>query len=117
MLSELNHMRAMINLLLPPLYQQHYFAQPQPLLYQPIQSQSSNDQSSIPTQTQLGNGTESSVSNLTDAIQNESPLSGLEIDNQGTTEPLDTFEAQTEKTLEFRPVQKKQNHRPKLMQK
>lgn len=103
----------MINLLLPPLYQQHYVAQPQPELYQPIRTQISQDLAL--TQQQLVNITESTTPNSSDAMQNESPLSDTDV--QSITESSEITESQTERILEFKPVQKKQNDRSKLIKK
>lgn len=112
LLNEINHLRAMINLLLPPLYQQQYFAQPKPQLYQPIPALSTLSSNST-------NGSRSP--NESDQIQNESPVNissaagstTASIDtlnlSQATTLSVedDTMGATTEKQLKFKPVQKK----------
>lgn len=126
MLNEINHLRAMINLLLPPLYQQHYFAQPKPQLYQPL----------LPLSTISLNATnDSKPSGESDQMQNESPInissamdstaafssSSSSIDQlnliEVTTLPMrDTTETITEKQLKFKPVQKKTGDRFRQMQ-
>lgn len=118
MLGELNHLRAMINLLLPPLYQQHYVAQVQPQLYQPIQPATPNPPYSPVTRTDsVSVDTESSTPSTTDAMQNESPLAGSDGETDTNTESLAATDDQTERVLEFKPVQKKQNDRIKSIQK
>lgn len=108
----------MINLLLPPLYQQQYFAQPKPQLYEPPLS--------FP-QTSPNSANDFKPSNDTDQIQNESPINAtsyednipISIDpqfnlNEITTLAIDdTTETITEKQLEFKPVQKKIGDRVK----
>lgn len=104
----------MINLLLPPSYQQHYFAQPKPQLYQPI----------LPFSTISLNSTNNlKTSNETDPMQNESPMniSAASIDQlnltEATTMPMeDTTETITEKQLQFKPVQKKTGDRFRQLQ-
>lgn len=116
LLNEVNHLRGMINLLLPPLYQQHYFAQPKPQLYQPILPHST---------TSLNSANDSKSSNASDQLQNGSPTNiSSAIDSttasidkfnvsQVTTVPMeeDATAAVTEKQLQFKPVQKKTGDR------
>lgn len=117
LLAELNHLRATINLLLPPSYQQHYFAQPNPTLYQPIPTPAIRDATS--QMYELVNITKSSTTSKVDMpperMQNESPLSDSDI--QSTTETIEFPQSETERVLEFRPVHKKQHHSPKSYQK
>lgn len=117
MLNEINHLRAMINLLLPPLYQQQYFAQPKPQLYQPL----------LPFSTISINSTnDPKASNDSEQMQNESPINITSIVDNVTVANDDqqlklnkvtplamehTTEAITEKQLEFKPVQKKTGDR------
>lgn len=120
-MNELNYLRSMINMLLPPLYQQHYFAQPQPQLYQPLPSPPSNSSNSNSVQSSQ---TSEAVSHVSDQIQNESPYSvspTVESPPTSTDVPLtknttsieDSTESITEKQLEFKPVQKKITDRNK----
>lgn len=120
LLNEINHLRAMINLLLPPLYQQHYFAQPKPQLYQPI----------LPLSTTPLNSSNDlkSPNEPIDLMQNESPLNISSAIDSSATASIDklnlnqvtttvsmeedtTTEAITEKQLKFKPVQKKTGDR------
>lgn len=113
LLSEINHLRSLVNLLLPPLYQQHYFAQPQPQLYQPLLIPTSTMQSVPVTATAILPTEETPV----DQVQNESPISEQTSntsinDTQNIRQIDDSTEAipiSTERILEFRPVQKRQN--------
>ncbi|XP_031640034.1 uncharacterized protein LOC116352001 [Contarinia nasturtii] len=133
LLSEINHLRALINLLLPPLYQQQYFAQPQPQLYQPLPSiHPQSNLSNVVKSTQVAVQPEKTTddpetSSQLDQIQNESPFAVLSnVDNSTdapikksttineTTEPTNFT---NEKHLEFKPVQKKTNERKKPYQK
>lgn len=94
----------MINLMLPPLYQQHYFAQPQPHLYQSIQ---------IPMKTQTENSTEIlDTFESNDSMQNESPMAVVNstYESNEKTNGKESFATSTEKMIRFRPVQKKQNN-------
>lgn len=121
LLNEINHLRAMINLLLPPLYQQQYFAQPKPQLYQPV----------LPTTTiSLDSTNHSKPANESDQMQNESPINITSTVNNLTVPsgqqhqlneitPLaveHAAEASTEKQLEFKPVQKKTGDRLRQLQ-
>lgn len=125
----------MMNLLLPPLYQQHYYAQPQPQLYQPLPSPPSNSSHVKTVQsTRLENRT-ISEENLqqSDQIQNESPFAVSQtveepetstdtaISKDATTitidEPIEPTNMPTEKQLEFKPVLKKTQERHKSYQK
>lgn len=119
LLNELNYLRSMINMLLPPLYQQHYFAQPQPQLYQPLPSPPSNSSNSNSAQ---NSQTSEAVSHVSDQIQNESPYSVSPTSpptstdvplTKNTTSAEDSTESITEKQLEFKPVQKKISDRNK----
>lgn len=117
LLNEINHLRAMINLLLPPLYQQHYFAKPKPELYQPFP----------PLSTLSLNSTNIvGESNESDQIQNESPttiklmmnnatapIEPLNVSESATLATEDTTEPITERQLKFKPVQKKTGDRLK----
>lgn len=123
----------MINLLLPPLYQQHYFAQPQPQLYQPVPSPTSNASNVRTVQSiRIDASTQPPEANSqSDQIQNESPFAVLqtveipttstEIPNTkeattySTEESTEATVVPTEKPLEFKPVQKKE--RNKIQQK
>lgn len=116
----------MINLLLPPLYQQHYYAQPQPQLYQPLPSPSSNSSTVRTVQsTQFDNRTiPEENSQQSDQIQNESPFAILQnvegpvtstdtpsLKDTTTIATEESFEPTfmpTEKQLEFKPVKKSQ---------
>lgn len=113
----------MINLLLPPLYQQHYFAQPQPQLYQPIRLPASQTAFQSENTTRTSFTSESNASSI-DAMQNESPMAVLNAIISASTETIDdkldkidSFASSTEKILEFRPVQKKPNNRIKPISK
>lgn len=130
LLTEINHLRSMINLLLPPLYQQHYFAQPQPQLYQPLPSPPSNTSNvrtvqSIRTDENTQQPPE--ANSQSDQIQNESPFavsqtveisttstemsSTKEVTTYSTDESTDATAVPTEKSLEFKPVQKKERNK------
>lgn len=109
----------MINLLLPPLYQQHFFAQPQPQLYHPITAPTQNT-----TNLQSINVTKpESNSEFSNQMQNESPLIAAQTEDPPNSVEESTFttgyitEPTTEKQLEFRPVQKKMSERSKSFQK
>lgn len=131
LLTEINHLRSMINMLLPPLYQQHYFAQPQPYLYQPLSMPSTNS-TNVVKSTQVAPSENSSDltendSHQSNEIQNESPFAvgnpaaSTDTPNQKETTTIqESSEATilpTEKQLEFKPVQKKPHERNKLNQK
>lgn len=131
LLNEINHLRTMINMLLPPLYQQHYFAQPQPQLYQPLPSPTTNS-TNIVKSTQVASPEKStetaseSNSNQLNEIQNESPFaiqSTVRTSASSTDTPTTAHESAeatvlpTEKQLEFKPVQKKPHDRNKFSQK
>lgn len=117
----------MINLLLPPLYQQHYFAQPQPQLYQPLLStKPSSNSTNVIKSTQVAvqpekNADASESSSQSDQIQNESPFAVLSNAENSTTTPIQKTTSETtepinftnEKQLEFKPVLKKQHERKK----
>lgn len=113
LLAELNHLRATINLLLPPLYQQHYFAQPNPTLYQPISSPATPDAASQMDESPniTKSSTTSNVDMPSEPMQNERPLSDSDI--QPTTESIEFPQTETERLLEFKPVHKKQHQSPK----
>lgn len=105
----------MINLLLPPLYQQHTFAQPQPQLYEPLPPPATPSVNTISLRS--ANETMDASSQSLERIQSESPsilptmspsVANLQSDNQTTD---DVAEPVTEKQLKFRPVQKKINGR------
>lgn len=117
LLAELNHLRATINLLLPPLYQQHYFAKSNPTLYQPIPTPITQDAASQMYESAniTKSSTTSKVDMLPERMQNESPLSDSNI--QPTTESIEFPQTETERALEFKPVHKKQYHSPKSYQK
>lgn len=113
----------MINLVLPPLYQQHYFAQPQPQLYQPIRLPASQT-AFLPENTTQSSITPDSNPSSIDTMQNESPMAVLNANISALTEKsndkperTDSFATSTEKILEFRPVQKKPNNRIKPISK
>lgn len=123
LLNEINHLKIMLNFLLPPMYQQHYFGQPQPQLYQPLQ---------VPTPSSVTPATAFAKvpieTTTISQIQNESPMveespaiivndtlkpnqtnnftKNTTISNLKSNETISTT---TERILEFRPVQKKQN--------
>lgn len=114
-------------MLLPPLYQQHYYAQPQPQLYQPLPSPpSANTSSSHSVQNIVQNAQSSEVTSpeVSDQIQNESPFSVSQTienpadskdapDSKNTTTADEPPETTTERQLEFKPVQKKPSERNK----
>lgn len=119
----------MINMVLPPPYQQHYFAQPQPHLYQPLQKTPAPTTTAAPIKsddsTKSWKSIDENAADSTNPIQNESPSAVLYDNNtkspQGSSEKeqwLDelatttttiptTIATTTEKLLHFRPVQKK----------
>lgn len=112
----------MINMLLLPMYQQHYFAQAQPQLYQPLPSPPSNSSNSHSVQSsQVSEAT----SHASDQIQNESPFSVSQsaenpdaaLNSKNSTSAEDSTETTTEKQLEFKLVRKKPNDRNKAMPK
>lgn len=119
LLNEINHLKAMLNLILPPPYQQHYFAQPQPQLYEsPPTPTTEIPITPEPSTTKAWNSIDASVIDSTDSIQNESPLVYQNVtlstqDSSNKTQPNDdlvvasTMASATEKMLHFRPVQKK----------
>lgn len=126
----------MINLLLPPSYQQHYYAQPQPQLYEPLPSPPSLNSTNVVKSTQISqlqkNTTESEKNLQSDQIQNESPLAILSEDDpinsidptiqkDATTssfvQSTESTILTTEKSLEFKPLHKKLSERRKTTQK
>lgn len=130
LLHELNQLKAMLNLLLPPMYQnRHYFAQPHPALYQPLEpplpvaTATTTAKPLTPPSPSINKST-----SLADQVQNESPLA---VDSTTHTteasaraEPLtttsktvDRADHVSERILEFRPVPKKQTVRPKFVPK
>lgn len=119
LLAELNHLRATINLLLPPLYQQHYFANPNPTLYQPIPIPTPTIRDEASQMYESANITKSSTTNKIDMspehMQNESPLSDSDV--QHTTESIEFSPSESERVLEFKPVHKKQHHSTKSYKK
>lgn len=121
LLNEINHLKAMLNLILPPPYQQHYFAQPQPQLYQPSPTSTTEIPTTPePSTTKAWNSIDANVVDSTDSIQNESPLVYENVtlptpnlsnkkhpnDDLAVETTIATATA-TEKMLHFRPVQKK----------
>lgn len=108
----------MINLLLPPLYQQHYIAQPKPQLYYPLVSSDSS-------MTDTNTSTEFLTESQADQFQNESPYSisptmanisltdHLKQKNSSVSTTENPIESVTEKQLKFRPVQNKMKGRNK----
>lgn len=131
LLTEINHLRSMINLLLPPLYQQHYFAQPQPKLYQPLPLPSTNSTNVVKSMQVSPSAKSSEVSessaHQSNEIQNESPFAvATPITSTDTPYQKEVTTVQesneatilpTEKQLEFKPVQKKPHDRSKSNQK
>lgn len=78
LLNEINHLRAMINLVLPPTYQQQYFAQAQPQLYEPLPASTPSPSPITETPPKPDDTTKSwSSMDSTNSVQNESPLAVL----------------------------------------
>lgn len=133
LLNEINYLRTMINMLLPPLYQQHYFAQSNPKLYEPLESTTTTTTTTTATTpTSIDNG----ILNSSNETPESPPLLSDEAENQAqplTSSPLTISaastilnnleentvsdeavkETMTERQLKFRPVQKKTNERNK----
>lgn len=124
----------MINLLLPPLYQQHYFAHPNPQLYEPLPSTTTATTST--TTTTAPPSINAATVNSSNETLESPPLQSDEAENRAqlhTSSPLTIFTASTisnnskestlsdesvteivtERQLKFRPVQKKINERMK----
>lgn len=136
-LNEINQLKAMLNLLLPLAYQNHFYAQAQPHLYQTLPAPPVSQESKLQPQSNLM---------PTDQIQNESPMAVSNSINESTpnenainlpkneTTKADIIpnngvtitsmrptternDLSSERILEFRPVQKKLMSRPKIYSK
>lgn len=109
----------MINLLLPPLYQQHIFAQPQPQLYEPspespsttVLSKLTNETSQLPEE--VSNRSSSSTLPTIRTFVDRQQSDSSDVKEVTTLIAEDITEHVTEKQLKFRPVQKKVNERNK----
>lgn len=141
MLNEINQLKAMLNVLLPPIYQNNFFAHPQPYLYEAITEPTlpiaATTQRTVSQQT--ASSTQPNVEQTTPAsaverMQNESPLAVLNNETNAfkyanessadlnvttpsfewDTKPFDT-DSSTERVLEFRPVEKKIANRSKFI--
>lgn len=117
----------MLNILLPTMYQNNYFSQPHPVLYQPLEDPllSTKTSTAKPPPTSGGNNIISSM----DQVLNESPLAinsttqvpqaSPSMDSTLTTPRLvdRTSGHVSERILEFRPVHKKQTIRQRFASK
>lgn len=133
LLHEINQLKTLINILVPALYQNHYYAQPYPVLYQPILSETqpitSESTTIIPTtESNLNTTSSTPIQTTTEEIQNESPnidittFSALgnstektiDFEENKSIDQTDSKPSPTEKILQFRPVQDQKNVKSKF---